>query len=188
MRYAKSSAALTMLMIEHNRFDKVLDILEKQVNLIEEGKHADYKLLELAVDYFLTFSETCHHPKENLLFSRVIAQKPDDSGVVGNLIGEHKELSELTQRTMDELESRTDESQLSDNALSTLKAFLRYYRHHIKTENENFFPYVLNHLTQDEFNIIDFDLFDREDPVYDNETEGRFARLREEIVALGGEL
>ncbi len=66
MRTNKNSTALLLLGIEHQRIDQVLDVLERQINLAELGKQADYKLIELAIDYFLDFPAACHHPKEDL--------------------------------------------------------------------------------------------------------------------------
>lgn len=184
----KSSDALRLLEIEHKHIGQVLDVLERQVELMENGKEIDYKLIELAIDYFLDFPETCHHPKENLIFARVMAHKPDKLAVIGDLIGEHKELSQLTHRVKHELNSQSTSSLVENNIVPSLKAFLHAYRHHIEAEEMTFFPYVIQNLSQEEFDVIDFDLFDREDPVYDNETEDRFAQLFDDIVVKRNEL
>ena len=154
---------------------------------MESGTEADFKLIELAINYFLTFPDTCHHPKEDMLFRQVIGYKPDEPGVIGDLIGEHKELSQLTHSIRHELNSQSAPSLVESDIIPVLKVFLNTYRHHIETENKTFFPYVMKNLSQEEFDIIDFDLFDKEDPVYDSKTEGLFSSLRKEILAIGNE-
>ncbi len=112
-----------------------------------------------------------------------MSHSPDEHGIVGDLIGEHKELDQLTHKVRNELGSKLETSLSENSLLLILSDFLHAYRHHVETEYTTFFPYVMENLSQDEFDIIDFDLFDREDPVFDSKTEDRFARLREEIVA-----
>jgi len=187
MRIDKSSDALMLLGIEHKHMGQVLDVLERQIDLTENSKETDYKLIKLIFDYFLTFPDTCHHPKEDLIFARIIAHKPDELGILGDLIDEHKELSQITHKARDEVCSQCATSLVKSNTVPILKEFLETYRHHIETENKTFFPYVLENLPQEEFDMIDFALFDREDPVYDDDTEEQFARLRDEIVAIGNE-
>jgi hemerythrin-like domain-containing protein len=185
VRIDKNSAALMLLGIEHEQIGQVLDVLDRQLDLIKNNEQADYKLIELAIDYFLTFPDTCHHPKEDLIFARVVANNSDEPGIMWNLIGEHKELSQLTHRVRHDLNSKSESIEVVNSIEPTLREFVNTYRHHIETENKIFFPYVLKNLSQEEFDVIDFDLFDQEDPLYDNETEGLFARLRDEIIALG---
>ena len=184
MRIDRNSAALMLLGIEHEHISQVLNVLELQLDLIENNEQADYKLVELAIDYFLTFPDTCHHPKEGLIFARIMAHSPDNLGIMGNLIDEHKELSQLTHEVRHDLNSKSVLSEETINIASVLGAFVNTYRHHIETENKIFFPYVLKSLSQEEFDLIDFDLFDQEDPLYDTETEGLFARLHDEIIEL----
>ena len=183
----KSSDALRLIEIEHKRMGQVLDVLERQIDLTENSKETDYKLIKLIVDYFLNFPDTCHHPKEDLIFARVIAHKPNEMGIFGDLINEHKELSQITHKARDEVYLQCATSLVMSNIVPILKAFLETYRHHIEAENKTFFPYVLKNLSQEEFDLIDFDLFDREDPVYDDDAEEQFSRLRDEIVAIGNE-
>lgn len=185
MRSNKNSSALVLLGIEHKRFHQVLDLLEQQIQLLDSGGTADRKLLDLVIDYFLDFPDACHHPKEDLLFARVMAQLPNDQGEVGDLIGEHRELSRLTHQVREWLDAVPRGDTLPESARSALKTFLQFYREHIATENQQFFPFVMEHLSQQDLDLIDFDLFDKPDPVYDGQVEGRFKQLRAEILSRG---
>jgi hemerythrin-like domain-containing protein len=184
VRIDKNSAALMLLGIEHKQIGQVLDVLDRQLDLIENNEQADYKLIELAIDYFLTFPDACHHPKEDLIFARVMAHNSDEPGIMWDLISEHKELSQLTHSVRHDLNSKSEPTEVANSIEPTLREFVNTYRHHIETENKTFFPFVLKNLSQEEFDVIDFDLFDKEDPLYDHETEGLFARLRDEIIAI----
>ena len=186
MRIDKNSDVLLMLRIEHQRISQVLDLLERQIIRLENGEAIDYELIMLAIDYFLNYPDTCHHPKEDLIFMRVMTSSGYQPGVIGDLISEHRELSQLTHDVRLELSNiQSESSPVTTNLSTTLKAFLQTYRHHIETENTMFFPYVMENLSQEELDAVDFDLFDREDPVYDDETEEMFVRLRDEIMTKG---
>ena len=184
MRSIKNSNTLVLLGIEHQRFGQVLDVLERQVERIESGG-GDRQLIELVVDYFLDFPDACHHPKEDLLFAQVMANSPVDREEFGDLVDEHRELSELTRRIRQLLDTGPEDGDMPESTVAGLKDFLRSYRHHIEAENREFFPLVLRYLSQQDLDLIDFNMFDRQDPLYDSETEGRFAQLRTEIMARG---
>lgn len=182
MRPTKRSDAIFLLGLEHERIGQVLDILDQQIDLMEHGSESDSELLELAVEYFLTFPDTCHHPKEDLLFRQMRKHSSDDTTFVGDLIRDHLDLSQLTNNVSEMLGARTAGSPLTKDALDELKVFLKSYRDHLQTENVSFFPHLLQTLSQEELDIVDFSLFDASDPVFIQQTEERFSQLRDEIL------
>ena len=67
--------------------------LEWQVAEFDAGRAPDYDVIRSAVDYFLSFPDLYHHPKEDLVFSRLKARAPDVVERIGDLRREHEALA-----------------------------------------------------------------------------------------------
>ena len=52
---------------EHANMTMLLDILEQQIARLRQGEVADFKTVKGILDYFLTYPDLVHHPKEDLL-------------------------------------------------------------------------------------------------------------------------
>ena len=68
-----------------------------------------------------------------------------------------------------------------------MEEFVSYYRNHMMMEEEHFFPAAAKALLEDDWAEIEFDLFEREDPLFDRSAHERFHRLREKIDKSAGE-
>jgi hypothetical protein len=101
-------------------------------------------------------------------------------------VAEHKKLARSTRHLTEAFgESRQAPGAASGQLADQLMHFLDFYRHHMLTEDQHFFPLALQRLSPDDFAEIDFRLFDQPDPLLDQKAEGLFADLREEIARLG---
>jgi len=182
VRNNKRSDAIRLLGIEHERIEQILEIVEGQIEVIDSGSEPDSALVKLAVEYFLSFPDTCHHPKEDLLFRQMNNRSHEDASIVGDLIRDHENLSQLANDVNQEVSSGSTATLKAKESLDALKTFVKSYRHHLESENTKFFPHLLKTLSQDELDAIDFSLFDSSDPVFDQQDEKRFTRLRNEIL------
>ena len=66
---------------------------------------------------------------------------------------------------------------------SPLAGFVASYRRHLDMEEEKLFPAALRELTGEDWEEIEYDSFDRKDPLFSDSVEQRFGRLREHILA-----
>jgi hypothetical protein len=67
-----------------------------------------------------------------------------------------------------------------------MRHLVGYYHHHMAMEEKHFFPTALEVLSDDDWAEIDFAVFDRDDPLYD-EAAGQLSVLRAKIDRLAGE-
>jgi hypothetical protein len=51
------------LRIEHTSMERLLGILEKQIEVFEEGDQPDYEIIQDIILSFLDFPDQCHHPE-----------------------------------------------------------------------------------------------------------------------------
>ena len=64
-------AAMEVLRQEHANMTLLLDLFECQVAALRQQEDADFVLIGGIVDYFLTYPDLMHHPKEDILFHRL---------------------------------------------------------------------------------------------------------------------
>ena len=172
-----NSSALILLEIEHTRLGQILSAMEAQLDAMDTNGRLETELLGQALTYLMEYPDTCHHPKEDLIAARVQALAPTSQTGI-DLQGDHQTLHDLTARAAAQFAARDDDAALAE----VLSELTTVYRDHIQFENTTFFPLALHTLSQEDFDRIDFDLFDASDPVFDKQAEARFAALRKELL------
>jgi len=176
------SDTIVFLQLEHGTLAKLLALVESLREDIAQGKEPDFLLLRLVFDYFRDYPDACHHPKEDVVFRALQRKDPEAAERVGDLIGDHEALSRLTEDTAHRIDAASrDGASGWDGVLESLDTFLRAYRGHLEAEEEHFFPLATERLDKLDWAAIDFDVFDRTDPLYDESTESRFRELRHVI-------
>jgi hemerythrin-like domain-containing protein len=177
---------MALLQIDHYRMARLLQLVERQAANIARRDPANYRLLESAFDYFSTYPDRCHHPKEDLVYHKLVSRRPEMTESLGDLVKEHETLAHLTRNAAAAVRaSRTSGAAGNDELARQLTEFANFYRHHMLMEDRHFFPAALQGLSRIDLEEIDFALFDAPDPLMDGESEGEFAELREEIIQLG---
>lgn len=178
------SNPILMLRLEHRTIAQLLDVLETEIDLLANGELADTILVGQIAAYLGEFPGRCHHPKEDVVYRRLHARLPGAAASIGDLVGEHDELARRVAGFADLVAPAAGGSGNAVHALVVAgRELLDIYRRHMLREERHFFPAALRLLTVDDWEAIDFSLFDGPDPVYDHDAEQRFGRLREHIEA-----
>ncbi len=174
-----------MLRLEHRNLAKVLDILEHQLDRLERDGELDFELVEAVLAYFQSYPDTCHHPKEDLIYRRLDARGLSKSAGLKNLVEEHDPLAALTARSVEMIRDARARNLAPNEAIeSRLRQFLGFNRLHMAMEEKYFFQVAEQNLSQEDWDRIEFDLFDRNDPVFDADAEHGFQVLRDRIRAM----
>ena len=83
---------LQVLRQEHKNITNLINTLEWQVAEFERGNPPDYDVIQATADYFLGFLDLYHHPKEDLIFTKLLERDAGIVKVIGDLSREHAEL------------------------------------------------------------------------------------------------
>jgi hemerythrin-like domain-containing protein len=178
------SEVINALRREHDALSKLLDALERQLVEFDQGRRPDYDIVQGVIDYCLSFPDLYHHPKEDLVYARMKARNPAKAETVGDLLGEHESLAELTRRFAEAVRNVLDEAEISrEGLLEVAYDFLGHYRRHIAGEEEVFFPAAFEVLTPEDWQAIEAEVEARLDPLFGHEPEQRFVLLREHVLA-----
>ena len=171
------------LRTEHANMARLLNILEKQIEIFEATGQPDYTITQDIVLYFLDFPDQCHHPKEDLVAQRLLELAPDRAGQLRGLAEQHEELGVLARKVASVLRRVQDEAELPRaEVIRMVKEFISSQRHHMEMEEAHFLPLAEEVLSDADFLEMDAKIFRKEDPLFGPETEEHFTMLRDNIL------
>jgi hemerythrin-like domain-containing protein len=178
---------IEVLRLEHRKMARLLDLLERQLVLLENGRLPDYELLTEIADFLRTFPDLYHHPKEDLIV-RAIAERNREAGAELRLLeAEHEEGSRELQRFSRALIDMLMEPETRrERFLDIARAFLDHERRHMTWEEGHFFDLAEGILTEADWASIDVKFQRLSDPCFERESQFRFDRVCREIGAWRG--
>lgn len=163
--------AITMIRKEHRNMSRLLDLLDSQVDLFENGIRPDYELMKEIIDYFLTFPDLYHHPKEDLIFRKIKRRAPDVAETLFDLEDEHEKVSgRLHEFTRAVVNVMMEVEMPRDSFVSVARKFIEGERKHIAEEEAHFLPLAVDTLTNEDWAEVDKAVADIKDPLHGEAT------------------
>jgi len=170
------------LRIEHTNMQKLLKILEDQIEIFEAAGQPDYTISQDIILYFLDFPDQCHHPKEDLVAQKLLALSPGEAEHLRGLPELHEELGALTRKMARVIRRVLDEAELPrEDVIRAAEEFINSQRQHIKMEEVHFLPLAEQVLSAAGLKELESEIFQREDPIFAPKVEEHFAVLRDHI-------
>jgi hemerythrin-like domain-containing protein len=174
---------IDQLQMDHRNMRLLLGILEEQVDLYSTGSTPDFDLMEQIIDYTLHYPSLIHHPREDLLFRRLLARDPDSALVIGDLIEDHAQLAKLAQRFAAALHNVARDAELPREWFDNLvRDYLAKTRRHMEAEEHNLFPRLLATLEDSDWAELDGLVAEGRDPLFGSEIERHYLRLHRRIL------
>lgn len=162
---------------------KVLDLLERQIGLLEQGREPDGELLTEITDYFRSFPDLYHHPKEELIIDCLEARQAPHVEELFHLRTEHAEGSQELSRLCRALVGFLMEPEKGRAALLAIaRTFLSDERRHIAWEEERFFEIAEVGLGPDDWSEIEVKIGRLRYPVFGREAMSRFGAMGRELA------
>ena len=155
-----------ILMIEHRLIEKVLLLVDREIERIEERLAIDKHFLKSVVDFIRTYADKIHHGKEeDILFEQLKAKAMDahDTAVMAELDEEHvvarRVVSELVQAETEYFSGDRPQIEVVKQELAFL---VNFYPVHIAKEDKDFFPKTQRYFTAEELDrmLEEFRVFD----------------------------
>ncbi len=169
-------AVLRVLRQEHADLARLLDMVEAQLG----GDGApDFALLTGILDYFLTYPDQYHHPKEDLIYRSLCRHDARLGPVIDDLEAEHEELAIATREFSEALERARRKNHAPGTGVRRLaRSFVETYRRHMDKEEQQFFPEALRTLTPEDWADIEAEITDPTDPVFQGQATPRPSTLK----------
>lgn len=170
---------LDMIQDEHLSMSRLLGRLDRQIELFENGLAADYDLMSEIIEYFLTFPDLFHHPKESLILAKLRQRTPELALRVGDLDAEHEAMSGELHDFAHALANVLLEVEMPRDCFAKMaRSFIARERKHMSDEEEVFFPVVQAGLTEEDWDDIAAKTHAARDPLLDR-PKLRFALIRD---------
>lgn len=168
---------------DHRNMRQLLDIIEREMKAYRDDDLPDFDLLRMIAEYTVNYPELVHHPKENLIYQRLMSRDPTLRAVVGDLMAEHATLAAMTQRLASAIARVASDEELPRVWLDSLiETYLSANRHHIMMEEEHLYPRALALLTEQEWAEIDDQAARVEDPVFGSKVAAAYLYLHKRIT------
>ena len=174
--------AMLLLRLDHGHFDELLKLVEQQ---LDQDDPVDLELLRSIAEYFSDYPDLCHHPVEDMVFRKLRLRDSTRAEPVKRILQDHKSIAEWTKRFADTVDEAVNGKSVQKSKLrDVMRQFVDIYRAHMVAEEKDFFPIAPELLENNDWAEIEYVLFDRIDPLFDQEVHGRFRALRKKIDLL----
>lgn len=170
---------------DHRNMSIMLDLLSQQVEHIRDGERPDYELIHDIMRYMTIYSDAVHHPKEDVLYARMRAEKPDLAEGLDRVGPEHRDIAEAGEALRNDVEAVACGAAVTRARLvEDTSNYVRTLRKHIAWEEEDLFRRAKEIIESEKNMFIDISNFDQLDPVFGPQREHSFENLLRNIKSL----
>jgi hemerythrin-like domain-containing protein len=176
---------IELLFREHRNIEKLLAILERELDIFDRGGRPDYEVIRAILSYFAVHTEVYHHPQEDLILAKLRIRDPAAAAKVSDLAREHEQGAERLRRVTQAVDGVLEDREvLRQNVDNVIRNFIEHERRHVAREDRDFFPAAVNALEPQDWAEIASALTRHKDPLFSDITEVAFDRLRAHILGL----
>jgi len=126
---------------DHVRFARLLELFEHEVSRFHAGDAPNYERMREVVRWLREYSDTAHHPREDVAFQRMAARDASLELPVRRLLQEHRVIAHAGEALLELLDAVAAGSFVPRVELEAASAtYLVYYRNHLATEEQRMLP------------------------------------------------
>jgi hemerythrin-like domain-containing protein len=164
---------------EHRNAERLLAVLERELEVFDRGGRPDYEVVRAVINYFELYPEVYHHPQEDLVFAKLKIRDPAAAAKVGDLALEHQQGAERLRRVAQAVDGiLADREILRQDVDRLVRDFIGRQRRHMMIEDRDFLPPALKALRPQDWTEIASACTSHEDPLFSEAAEQTFDTLR----------
>jgi hemerythrin-like domain-containing protein len=155
------------LMIEHRLIERMILILENELERIKKGGKIDTSMIDTAVDFIRFYADRTHHGKEEDILFRELKKKDLSKAhkhIMDDLLIEHELGRKMTKSLLvaKDWHLKGDKGAIKD-VIECIQALVEFYPKHILKEDTEFFIPVMSYFSAQEKAAMleEFHEFDR---------------------------
>jgi hemerythrin-like domain-containing protein len=172
---------------EHAYFNRLLDLLQEEVDTLYAGQAPHYELVLDIVAYLRDYSDQVHHPREGEAFRRLARCRPELQPKIARLQQEHQVIArngDLLRQLMEEAAADAVVPRADIGAAAA--TYILYYRSHIAAEEREILPLAERELTEVDWSAARNAAPSRGNPLVGESADQRFRNLRRRIAGEAG--
>ena len=176
---------IDILRQEHRNIEKLLVVMEQELSVFDRGERPDYEVFAAILEFFEKYPDTCHHPKEDVIYEKFKACDPNRAASIADLQAEHREGSLRLRRVAQAIDSVLNDQELLRESIDRIiRDFIDNERKHIALEDEVIFPAIVDTLEPTDWADIALKIADRYGPPSKADFEEQFSTVRRNIIEL----
>lgn len=169
---------LAELRQDHKNMALLLNLLERESNLIYEGEDPDFEVLHDVMQYMTVYPDAVHHPKEDRLYAEVRTVRPDLASGFDRITMDHRNIAEAGMRLREDILTITSGSFVKRKAVvADALRYVNSLRSHMQWEELDLFRRCEEMANEGHELIVDTGFVDRSDPLFGPDVESDFNRL-----------
>jgi hemerythrin-like domain-containing protein len=177
------SEVIRALRREHANIATLVKALDWQITWLKTRGEADFDILRDAIDWFLSFPDLYHHPKEDLLFARLRLRDPAAAERIGDLRQMHEELAFRSRAFANAMRAMMAEAPVPRHRLIEWgRRFIDMQVTHMRLEEDLLFPACITAFTEADWCELEAAMRDGNDPLFGDVVGTHFERLRRTIL------
>src|SRR3989338_5424904 len=141
------------LVEEHKLIKRMIDVLEKAANRLENGKEINPSVFEQAADFIRNFADKFHHAKEeDILFKEMIKKgMPEKDSPVEAMLIEHEQGREFVKGLIKATaEFKEGNKKKAKEIIENARGYIELLREHIDKEDNILYPLAEKMFTKSE--------------------------------------
>lgn len=142
------------LMIEHRLIEKMIQLMEKEIEKMKKYSKANPLFIDTAVNFIRMYADRTHHGKEEDILFRDLKKKnlsPNHNKIMDELVNEHIWARQTVRNLVDAKNNYVKgETQSLNNIISYINDLVEFYPKHIEKEDKHFFIPVMKYFSKEE--------------------------------------
>jgi hemerythrin-like domain-containing protein len=181
-----SPRIIQQLVRDHRNMAQLLDVLHEELERYRHTRLIDFEVLSRLIDYILNFPELRHHPREDLIFRHLKQRDPATLQRTESILAEHSELGLLTRKLSAAVRNLWRDVEMPRSEFESLvETYINAYRHHMRQEEEVYFPLALMSLQPSDWEEIEAEAASSgADPLFGGKTDAEYQALHDRILRL----
>ncbi len=168
---------------EHAEMRRIVILIRTQLDLLERHVELDLVLLTNALYYMRKFPSVVHHPKEELIFEKLLARGAPVQKEVEQLHAQHQEIYALEDNLIElALALQKGDSQARARLLEFGRHYLAIQALHVETEERILFPAALQNLRAYDWKDVRKKSVSIDDPLFGSNPTERYRYLYDYLL------
>jgi hemerythrin-like domain-containing protein len=178
-KVTKFRPLMEALRAEHAHLANILGLFKEQLDAIEQGEVVDTHVVYEIMDYMVRWPDRFHHPREDLIYSRVAEIDAKAADNVDSLQHEHDDMAKRARAVLKDIEQWRAGDVDGTAVIKSGRAYIDKLYAHMNTEEKVVFPQIESLLSATDWRELEMDdqLQPLNDPIFGGRIDREFRNM-----------
>ncbi len=177
------SKPLDVLHEQHRNIARLIDLLEREIGVVENGGNPNVSMLQDIMQYIIRYVDVAHHPLEERLIARFEEAEGQSVGEVEECKKQHEEVISLGQNFNAVVEAVREEQLVERTEFVRAgREYIDFQRKHMDLEEGRVFPTLKRALSDEELQAVGDEVEQSRDPLFGGIVEKEYKQLYDYII------